>query len=202
MRRLIEWDKDDIDALKFMKVDVLALGMLSCMKRGFDLLCVNASRWDCTLELIGQDRFAVRLGMRMVRGLANADAAKILASRAHRTFASVDDLWRRSEAPVASLVELAKADAFGPALGIALREALWAIKALRDEALPPLRGRIGARGGDRAGGQRGADHAEADDRWQGGGRGLRRCRHTDVATLLQPSIPADAYTREHGDLFA
>jgi error-prone DNA polymerase len=99
-------------------------------------VCVNASRWDCTLEPIGQDKFAVRLGMRMVRGLANADAAKILAGRADRTFASVDDLWRRSEAPVTSLVELAKADAFGPALGIARREALWAIKALRDEPLP------------------------------------------------------------------
>ena len=36
-RQVIEWDKDDIDILKFMKVDVLALGMLSCMKRGFDL---------------------------------------------------------------------------------------------------------------------------------------------------------------------
>ncbi|MGD9510171.1 MAG: error-prone DNA polymerase, partial [Geminicoccaceae bacterium] len=37
-RQVIEWDKDDIDALRFMKVDVLALGMLTCMKRGFDLL--------------------------------------------------------------------------------------------------------------------------------------------------------------------
>ena len=37
-RQVIEWDKDDIDALHFMKVDCLALGMLSCMKRGFDLL--------------------------------------------------------------------------------------------------------------------------------------------------------------------
>src|SRR3546814_20746388 len=37
-RQVIEWDKDDIDALKFMKVDVLALGMLTCMKRGLDLL--------------------------------------------------------------------------------------------------------------------------------------------------------------------
>ena len=37
-RQVIEWDKDDIDALQFMKVDCLALGMLSCMKRGFDLL--------------------------------------------------------------------------------------------------------------------------------------------------------------------
>lgn len=37
-RQVIEWDKDDIDELRFMKVDVLALGMLSCLKRGFDLL--------------------------------------------------------------------------------------------------------------------------------------------------------------------
>jgi error-prone DNA polymerase len=37
-RTFIEWDKDDIDELKLMKVDVLALGMLSCLKRGFDLL--------------------------------------------------------------------------------------------------------------------------------------------------------------------
>src|SRR5437763_16613405 len=37
-RQVIEWDKDDIDDLKFMKVDVLGLGMLGCLKRGFDLL--------------------------------------------------------------------------------------------------------------------------------------------------------------------
>jgi len=37
-RRVIEWDKDDIDALRFMKVDVLGLGMLGCMRRAFDLL--------------------------------------------------------------------------------------------------------------------------------------------------------------------
>jgi error-prone DNA polymerase len=37
-RQVVEWDKDDIDALKFMKVDVLALGMLTCMKKSFDLL--------------------------------------------------------------------------------------------------------------------------------------------------------------------
>ncbi|HZP79774.1 MAG TPA: error-prone DNA polymerase [Pseudolabrys sp.] len=37
-RTVIEWDKDDIDTLSLMKVDVLALGMLSCIRRGFDLL--------------------------------------------------------------------------------------------------------------------------------------------------------------------
>src|SRR6195952_4802942 len=37
-RQVIEWDKDDIDALRFMKVDCLALGMLTCMKRAFNFL--------------------------------------------------------------------------------------------------------------------------------------------------------------------
>ncbi|TCM15058.1 DNA-directed DNA polymerase III PolC [Novosphingobium sp. PhB165] len=37
-RQIIEWDKDDIDALGFMKVDVLGLGMLGCMRRAFALL--------------------------------------------------------------------------------------------------------------------------------------------------------------------
>ena len=37
-RSFIEWDKDDIDALGIMKVDVLALGMLTCIHRAFDLL--------------------------------------------------------------------------------------------------------------------------------------------------------------------
>ena len=37
-RTFIEWDKDDIDTLKIMKVDVLALGMLSAIRKGFELI--------------------------------------------------------------------------------------------------------------------------------------------------------------------
>ncbi|WP_421761922.1 error-prone DNA polymerase [Devosia sp.] len=37
-RTIVEWDKDDIDALGILKVDVLALGMLSCLRRSFELL--------------------------------------------------------------------------------------------------------------------------------------------------------------------
>ena len=37
-RQVIEWDKNDIEILKFMKVDVLGLGMLGCMRRSFELL--------------------------------------------------------------------------------------------------------------------------------------------------------------------
>jgi error-prone DNA polymerase len=37
-RTFIEWDRDDIDAVGLMKVDVLALGMLTCIRKAFDLL--------------------------------------------------------------------------------------------------------------------------------------------------------------------
>ena len=37
-RTVIEWDKDDLDAMGLLKVDVLALGMLTCIRRGFDLI--------------------------------------------------------------------------------------------------------------------------------------------------------------------
>jgi error-prone DNA polymerase len=100
-------------------------------------VCVNASRWDCTLEPSDdEDRFAVRLGFRMVKGLANLHAASIAGARADQPFLSVDDLWRRAGVPQAALVQLAEADAFRPAFGLARREALWAIRGLRDEPLP------------------------------------------------------------------
>ncbi|KIC39895.1 DNA polymerase [Ruegeria sp. ANG-R] len=37
-RTVIEWDKDDIDALGILKVDILGLGMLSCIRKAFDLM--------------------------------------------------------------------------------------------------------------------------------------------------------------------
>ncbi len=100
-------------------------------------VCINASRWDCTLEPTEtEEHLAVRLGLRMVKGLANKDAAAIVMARNEQPFATVDDLWWRARVPSASLVELAEADAFQPSLKLARREALWALKALRDEPLP------------------------------------------------------------------
>ena len=43
-RTVIEWDKDDLDALGLLKVDVLALGMLTCIRRAFDLLDAHYGR--------------------------------------------------------------------------------------------------------------------------------------------------------------
>jgi error-prone DNA polymerase len=50
-RQVIEWDKDDIDTLRFMKVDVLGLGMLGCLRRAFDLLRKHKNT-DLTLATI------------------------------------------------------------------------------------------------------------------------------------------------------
>jgi error-prone DNA polymerase len=43
-RTFIEWDKDDVDALNMMKVDVLALGMLTCIRKCFDLIANHKGR--------------------------------------------------------------------------------------------------------------------------------------------------------------
>ena len=43
-RTFIEWDKDDVDALSMMKVDVLALGMLTCIRKCFDLIAEHKGR--------------------------------------------------------------------------------------------------------------------------------------------------------------
>ena len=47
-RTVIEWDKDDLDALGILKIDVLALGMLTCIRKSFDLL---DKHYDRHLEL-------------------------------------------------------------------------------------------------------------------------------------------------------
>jgi error-prone DNA polymerase len=100
-------------------------------------VCVHKSRWDCTLEPTDEaGRFAVRLGLRLVKGLDNKETGKFLAAREEEPFASVDDFWRRSDLTVDTLVRLAEADAFLPSLGLSRRAALWAIRGLRDEPLP------------------------------------------------------------------
>ncbi|MCZ6524796.1 MAG: error-prone DNA polymerase, partial [Alphaproteobacteria bacterium] len=43
-RTFIEWDKDDLDALSILKIDVLSLGMLTCIRKGFDLLARHYGR--------------------------------------------------------------------------------------------------------------------------------------------------------------
>jgi error-prone DNA polymerase len=53
-RTCIEWNKDDIEALGFLKVDVLALGMLTCIRKAFDLVQLHYGK-RYTLANIPQD---------------------------------------------------------------------------------------------------------------------------------------------------
>ena len=53
-RTCIEWNKDDIDAIGFLKIDVLALGMLTCIRKAFDLAKQHYGL-DLTLANIPQD---------------------------------------------------------------------------------------------------------------------------------------------------
>lgn len=57
-RTCIEWNKDDIEALRFLKIDVLALGMLTCIRKAFDL-AKNHYGLSLTLANIPQDDPAV-----------------------------------------------------------------------------------------------------------------------------------------------
>ncbi len=53
-RSFIEWDKDDIDELRILKVDVLALGMLTCIRKSFDLIRAHYGKTH-TLASIEQE---------------------------------------------------------------------------------------------------------------------------------------------------
>ena len=115
---------------------------------------VNLSEWECTLEPNRSDLHAVRLGFCMVRSMRQKEAEqlvdrrlydRIAMTRAIKAFHSVEDVWRRAGIPVAALNHIAAADGFR-GLRLSRREALWAIKGLRDEALP-----LFAEADDRAG---------------------------------------------------
>jgi error-prone DNA polymerase len=92
---------------------------------------VNASQWDCTLEP-SAGGLALRLGFRLVDGLAQADAGRLVAARGSG-YASPHALWRRAGLGRRALEGLARADAF-VGMGLTRREASWAVRAF---AAPP-----------------------------------------------------------------
>ena len=57
-RTFVEWDKNDLDALGILKIDILALGMLTCIAKSFVLI---ERHYGCTLSLysVPQDDDAV-----------------------------------------------------------------------------------------------------------------------------------------------
>ena len=98
-------------------------------------MCINASRWDCTLEPTSGRWLAVRLGLRQARGLANIHGAAIVAARGDTPFGSVEEVWRRAGVPRAAIERLAEADAFH-ALGEDRRQGIWKVKGLGEAPLP------------------------------------------------------------------
>ncbi|MFT8246745.1 error-prone DNA polymerase [Roseomonas sp. BN140053] len=89
---------------------------------------VTRSDWDCTLEPDPDSTggLALRLGLRLVQGLAAAEADALVAAR---PFADLPDLLRRTGLPRDAVAALARADAFR-GLGREGREALWDAQAV------------------------------------------------------------------------
>jgi len=95
---------------------------------------VNHSDWDCRLQDGSGQYHAVRLGLRMTKGLSAKDAQALIDARGDG-YCSIEDLWRRVDLPVSILQRLAEADAF-QTLGLDRRTALWTIRGLSDSRLP------------------------------------------------------------------
>ena len=97
-RTVIEWDKDDIDALGILKVDVLGLGMLTCIRKCFDLINARhkgteaqrdqrGNRSDgrgCDQDVPGPDRVAEGQGTDEERRSGDGADAAVGDVRAHK----------------------------------------------------------------------------------------------------------------------
>ena len=121
---------------------------------------VATSDWDCTLERtrsrpwdhleddghgrdqprrrtsVAVDQPAIRLGLRLVRGLGEPEARRLVAAfRTHGRFERLEDLRRAAGVNMVVLRRLARADAFR-SMGLDRQQAIWHLQKLRDEALP------------------------------------------------------------------
>jgi error-prone DNA polymerase len=96
--------------------------------RPIDITC---SDWLCTLEKI-DEKFAVRLGLRYVKGLRTEIGAEIVRERLARAFTSVDDLKRRipriQKGELAVLAEVGALNRLGNQLRFHRRSALWQVE--------------------------------------------------------------------------
>jgi len=118
---------------------------------------VLASAWDCTLEAsirpqalaesqppAEPHRFAVRMGLRYVRGLAARDGERIVAARDERPFTSPEDLAVRAGIDAGALARLAEAGGF-ERLDPSRRSALWKVRGAAKGLRPSLEVTLGER---------------------------------------------------------
>jgi error-prone DNA polymerase len=101
---------------------------------------VAESEWDCTLEPLAQSTggYALRMGLRYVKGLVERDWQKIARARRETSFLSLDDFVRRFNLDESILSTLAEAGAF-ETFGYDRRSALWQVRRLvraRKDSLP------------------------------------------------------------------
>ncbi len=101
-------------------------------RHGLEIRPIDVTRsiWDCTLEPTDDDfRFAVRMGMRWVRGMQIADGERIVAARRERPFESAGDFVLRTRVATRVHSALAEAGALGklePAVAHR-RDAIWQV---------------------------------------------------------------------------
>lgn len=107
---------------------------------------VRWSRWDCTLESLHapdapldptQPERALRLGLRLIKGLREASVDSLIVARRVRPFTDIGDLFRRTTLERREVVLLARAGALD-AFATHRRDAVWAAEGLVD--LPLFRG--------------------------------------------------------------
>ena len=96
---------------------------------------VNASAWDCILEpAAGEGGYALRLGFRLVKGLGEEPARRLVAARANG-YREPDDVLRRAGLGARAMAALAAAAAFG-SLDLGRREGWWAVERIKGSPLP------------------------------------------------------------------
>jgi error-prone DNA polymerase len=117
-------------------------------KHGVEVRDVDVERsfWDCSLEPVGEKcraagkhpnahrALALRLGMRLVKGLGESAALRVEAARTKGPFRSVEDLARRARLQRDDVEALAEAGAL-ESLAPGRRQALWQARAPRVEGL-------------------------------------------------------------------
>ncbi|WP_236176893.1 error-prone DNA polymerase [Pseudomonas qingdaonensis] len=91
---------------------------------------VQHSQWDCSLEPVGGDELALRLGLRQVRGFRQDDALRLAQARAQRAFGDVADLCLRAGLDARVRALLADAGALGALAGHRY-QARWEVAAVQ-----------------------------------------------------------------------
>ena len=123
--------------------------MQDARRHGVDVRAIDITQsdWDCTLEAnavlreldaaypgIRPNQPAIRLGLRLVKGLSETTFVRILAARASEPFADVEDLCLRAQLGTLDVNALAAADALAPLAGHR-RQQVWQAAAIKPQPL-------------------------------------------------------------------